>query len=198
MLDKDAKRRPNIILLFAGERPNTPLALLRHGRSYLINYYINIANKMSGNIVVILGDEHYQVKEKIRKGANTHVIVNEFFRETSPAHSAHLGLKRLYGAAYVIYGNADILESMFGLSLDSYVVYQEGSGNQVGIIVQDGIATNFSYGLPQEWSGFLHLSEKDTTLFKEICQNKMLMLEVLNNMIDKGCTIKAFNLEDIK
>lgn len=78
----------------------------------------------------------------------------------------------------------------------SIFTYNSDDERQVGVFIENEKVEHLSYGLPEKFSGLCYLEGTSLSSLKKIANrdnNRLLLFELLNKMIEKNVEIKAIN-----
>ncbi len=138
------------------------------------------------DITVILGFEFDKIYETIRGSAR--VIENENFSCSTSAHSVNVGLRASKtDHVYIIHGDILFKKEAFQITEKenhTFLLDSLAGNSKIGIISQDGITRNLSYGLEARWGQMLFLNKEGIELYQEIYKEKKVIKPFLFEMIN--------------
>jgi len=158
------------------------------------------------DIFIVVGFEAEKIRKKLSEYP-VRFIYNPIHEQTNVLYSIGLALQAcLSEEIMIVYGdlifNEITIKNLKGSS--SIVVDKKGflKKSEVGIIVQDKKAMNFSFGLDTKWAQISCLSGKELSLFKKISTrpdtSQWLGYEGLNYVLENGGEISAISPRTMK
>lgn len=158
------------------------------------------------DVVVVVGFEGERIVRSLPEGVR--VVENENYTDTNVARSLGLALRASScEAALLVYGDLVFTTAVFAAvpSEGSWVLV-DNKGQfgdlEVGCVVQDGMVTNFSYGLPKKWAQVAMLAGRELTLFRAAVsaahRKRLFGFEILNKVIDAGGDFTAIEPPRLK
>lgn len=157
-------------------------------------------------IFVVVGFE----AEKIRKHLKEYpvrFINNPIHEQTNVLYSIGLGVQATISSeVMIVYGdlifNEHAIKNMRG---SSRILIDENGllrKNEVGVVVQNGKVTNFSFGLDVKWGQIAYLTGKELELFKSISvkneTSQWLGYEGMNYILENGGEIESITGKNIE
>ena len=148
------------------------------------------------DITIVTGFQADLISERIRKKYPVRIVRNVEYETTNVARSLFLGLEAsLNKQALIIYGdlvfNSAALKGLVGE--ESKVVVDLGRNirdEEVGVLFNKEVVTNFSYAIDQKWCQIAYLAPHEMALFEDISSKKehdrWFGYEVLNEVIEQG------------
>jgi hypothetical protein len=179
----------SVVLVHAERKRGRVTALQKIEGEYLINRQIQSLLRVFGSvdIIVVTGYEGPDVEKVLSR--RTRVVINERFDETDFGHSTMLGIKATATkACYVIEGSLDFNHEVFVPKVESHIFLGE---SEIGLIQQDGIVTNLSYGVTPTLGKIIYFAEREVKQYLLNYKDTLLFHEVLNLCIDNGSRIKV-------
>ena len=147
-------------------------------------------------IIIVAGFQAGLVSERIRKKYPVKIVRNYNYEESNVAHSIFLGIQASVNSqVLVVYGDLVFNYKTISKIADGQskiVVDTRGRFGQeeVGVLFNDKIITNFSHGLKSKWAQIAYLTGKELRLFEDIASSieteKWFGYEVVNKVIDNG------------
>lgn len=147
--------------------------------------------------VVIVGYEGDKVRSILPPWVR--IIENENYETTNVARSLALGIQAtLCDNLLVCYGdlvfNTDIF-AHFPLKESSVLIQSQARRTyEVGVSIEEGCVSNFSYGLESIWAHIMFLTGWEKRRFAKLtleAHRKSFGFEVLNELLSKGGRLKA-------
>jgi choline kinase len=182
-----------------------PISLIKfEDEEFLYEKQINTIRKHfpEARIIYITGFNCDKIDKQI-KNLDCEVVHNLSYSETSPAFSVSLGLKKVDGPAFLIYGNL-FFDKKALTNLPKFDILKEENGfhsllftnknieNGIGI----GINQKFDYNFKEKWTKITYLSKECSAGFQEIVRQKpwKLIHEVIEKLIANGRCFKNIEL----
>lgn len=183
-----------------GMKQNGPKPLLEYNGNYLLQYQIGVISELMKNaeIIVITGFESEKVC-KLRKYFSFRVVENVLFNQYSSIEGIRLAMNNTRNQKFLF-----ISGDCFFTELDIFNVVKQNSiitnriisNNNIGAIISEDIITNFSYGLPDKWTGIMYLEDNAALDFQNYVNqsknNKNLIHQGLEYIINRNH--KVFNI----
>lgn len=155
------------------------------------------------DIIVCIGFEHEKIIRKYRNNLGIRFVYNPQHEDTGVVHGLHLAMyATTSNNILVIYGDLVFnLQAIAGIVSDkSRILVSSTINNEVGMIVDRGIVTNFAQDLPTKWGHIAYFTGKESNLFMKAIMNplhlKWLGYEILNYIIENGGVLHAFQPVD--
>lgn len=189
-------QEPLYVVILAGslgyrEKSKGPRILQTHNNKSILDIQISTIKHVypKANISITTGFESDKIIRA--KPPNVSVIENQLWEELNTVEEIRLYLNSV-SASRVLFIDGPIYFTNTAIQITSkpsvYYYYNE-TDNEVGLRLDDGYVTHFSYGLPHKWAGLVYLEGKSLDIYKKICtreNNKLCMFETLNLLIDKN------------
>lgn len=140
----------------------------------------------------------FQADKVIRNRAfNVSILENQLYLDTSSGEEIRLLLNSINPSRLLLVDGAIVFDYQCINRLtesSSVFVYENEDDSEVGMQIEDGFVTHFSYGLTNKFSGLVYLEgEILESLKKMINRNhsKLLLFELLNMLINNKQTLKV-------
>jgi len=182
-----------------------PRCLIKIGEKTIIDNQINIISKLFGKDISVVGGYKYNRIQKKFDKQKISVIENKDFLNNSPAYGIKIALKFSSKSVLVIHG--DLLFNYDTLNLDkskSFLVIDNKhkmSDKEVGVVCDNGIATNLSYGLKQKWCQIAYFTGLELEILKEITLynvDRFFTFEIINKIINMGGIFHCYEPENMR
>lgn len=192
----DSTKEPLYVCILAGgcgyrEKSKHPKILhLHHGKSILdIQVETILKSYPSAHITITTG---FQADKIIReKPESVCVIENQMWEQLNTVEEIRLYLnstraKRVLfidGAVYFTHNAIQITDK------PGVYYFKSSDDNEVGLTLEEGVVSHFSYGLSDKWGGLVYLDGKSLEYFRKICSRentKLILFEALNLLIERG------------
>ena len=170
-----------------------PRSLLKIKDKSLIDYQIENVQKFFGkDITVVSGYKSYKLhKHLINHKIN--LVENKNYLSTNTAYGIRIALKYSIDSSLIMHGdllfNSDTINIPKNKSCLIVDTSKQIKDKEVGIVYNDGIAANLSYGLKKKWCQIAFFTGRELELLKEIVLQNIddkLLFEIINMIIDRG------------
>ena len=171
---------------------NKTTCVLQHQINTIMSVYPN------ADIVAVTGFEHEKVRQHMY-GQKVRFVQNYQYEHRGMAHGLSLGLDACT-VSPVLVMHGDIVFNKYALvGIDNascvLLAPKNISRNKIGVTIQDGVATHFSYTMPEKWGQIAFVQEKELELLRSVVfddgSGHLLLYEVLNKVIDNGGILKC-------
>lgn len=157
----------------------------------------------SADVVVVVGFEADRVLRTLPPDVIS--VENELHSVTNVARSLDLGLRACPArSVLIVYGDLVFTPETFACMPEGRsAAWVDTAGRirdqEVGVNVQDGEVTHFSYGLGPKWAQIALLTGKELALFRKAAsapgRRRYFGFEVFNDVIDRGGSLLAHEPE---
>lgn len=175
-----------------------PKSLLSINNDSVLNHQLSIIHGTipDAEIVIGIGFEAHKIINL--KNNSFRIIENVNFETTTCIETIRLCLNNitrdrvLFVSGDCIFNSKDLLEIIKSTCI---VTNTNATANNIGVIKQDGIVTNFSYGLDEKWLQILNLGPAELPDFKKYVNNsknnKNLFHHAIEHIMSKGFQINV-------
>lgn len=196
---RDYKIEPLYIVILAGslgyrEKSRGPRILQEHNGVTVLDMQVNTIRHTfpKTHISVTTG---FQADKIIRaRPDNVSIVENQLWETLNTVEEIRLYLNSV-PASRVLFIDGPIYFTTHAIQIvaePSVFYYQNKDDKEVGLRIDNGQVTHFSYGLEDKWSGLVYLEGKSLDIFKKICtreNNKLCLFEALNMLLEKNITL---------
>ncbi len=199
---QDISIAPLHVVILAGglayrEKSKGPKILQTHNGLTILELQTKVIRHLypRANISVTAG---FQADRIIRsKPEGVAVIENQLWETLNTVEEIRLYLNSVC-ASRVLFIDGSIYFSPNVISptmCSSVFYYKNDDIKEIGIRVDNGMATHLSYGLEDKWSGTLYLEGKSLEVFQKICSRengKLCLFEAINLLLEKNIELKGY------
>lgn len=193
----------DVILLSAGQgrriKSFGSKSLFNVGGKSLIEHQVEIISSTMphADIIAVLGYELDKIYKVIPNSVR--VVENHQYESSTSTKSAMIGI-RACAKNDVLIINGDIWFNNKSLEIvcgETSVLADEEcqiAKDKIGLVKDRGYVSNFGFGVETMWGQMAYLHSGDIDLFNKICydtKQEVIISEVFNTMISKGCEIKC-------
>ena len=186
-----------------------PRSLLKIRDRTLIEHQITTINSCfhEPEIICVVGYDSQRVIKKIKD--NARIIENQLYLNTNTSESLRLALNNTHKNG-VLFMHGDLLFNPETINVDynkSFVLVDNRNQlekKEVGLTVENGKASIFSYGLECKWCQIAYITGKELRIARQLFlkfedqHKKLLSFEILNKIIDQGGSFNCYEPEDMR
>lgn len=187
-----------------------PRSLLKIRDRTLIEHQITTINSCfdKAEIICVVGYDSQRVIKKI-KDNSVRIIENQLYNTTNTSESLRLALNNTNKKG-VLFMHGDLLFNPETITVDytnSFVLMDtrdQIEKKEVGLTMENGKASIFSYGLECKWCQIAYITGKELRIAKQIFlkfeeqHKKLLSFEILNKIIANGGSFDCYEPEDMR
>lgn len=193
----------DVILLSAGQgrriKSFGSKSLFNVGGKSLIEHQVEIISSTMphADVIAVLGYELDRIYKVVPNSVR--VVENTEYESSTSTKSAMIGI-RACAKNDVLIINGDIWFNNKALEIvcgETSVLADEErqiTDDKIGLATDRGYVSNFGFGMELMWGQMIYLHSGDIDLFSKICydnKQEVIISEVFNTMISKGCEIKC-------
>jgi len=178
---KVADRKEYLSVIILADEPSKgmkqigPKSLLLYNKDYIINHQLKAIYEAipSAEIVIGVGFESHKIISL--KNNNFRIVENINFENTTCIETVRLCLNNITRDRVLIISGDCILNTKDLLDVIQsvcIVTSKKANSNNIGIIKQDGLVTNFAYGLDEKWIQILNIGPEELREFKKYVNNQ--------------------------
>jgi len=182
-----------------------PRCLIQIGEKTIIDNQVSIVSKLFGKDITIVGGYKFSKIQKKFDKEKICVIENKNFLDNGTAYGVKIALKFSSAGLLIIHG--DLLFNYDALNVNkkkSFLIVdnkQRIADKEVGIVSDNNIATNLSYGLKQKWCQIAYFTGVELQFLKEIIHyntDKLFIFEIINKVINMGGIFHCYEPENMR
>lgn len=188
-----------------------PRSLLKFNKHTVIEHQIEtIRSVIDGDIILVVGCKANKIIRKIQSLKNIRIVENQLFDITNAAESIRLAINNNpYKHILIMHG--DIIfntQTLKGLDYSKSCLLVDNSqqiqDREVGVTVNDGVASMLSYGLNTKWCQMCFFTGREYNQLKTLCRRDnsniegKLFFELINMIIELGGTFKCVEPPNMK
>jgi CTP:phosphocholine cytidylyltransferase-like protein len=157
-------------------------------------------------IIVTVGFQASRFYSEFRQKYPVRFVLNDKYEDTNVLYSLGLALQAsICRNVLIVYGDLVFnAQAIKGITKGGSSVVTKSSGKaskeEVGVITDDNMATNFSYGVPNTWQQIAFLTGKELGLFEDVAFDtekcRWYGHEAMNHILDKGGKLETFECMD--
>lgn len=203
---KASDRKENISVIILSDESSKgmkqfgPKSLLTYDNDIVLNHQLAVLQKVipEAEIIIAVGFESQKIINN--KTCEFRIVENVNFEETSCIETIRLCLNNITKNKVLIIPG-DIIMSVEELNEiikhNCIVTNNNISQNNIGIIEQDGVVTNFAYGLEMKWTQIINLGKEELIEMRKYVNNqknkKNLFHHAVEYIMQKGFQFKVLS-----
>lgn len=150
------------------------------------------------DIISVLG---FQANKVLRqRHSNCRIVENQLFEQTATGESLRLAFNNACSdKLLIIHGDLFFDSSAFDTLNFSHssVITAEMEQDEVGIVSDGGLATNFAYGLPNKWGQIAFIMGNELKILNDLLNktncSKLWTFEILNKVIENKGVLHCYH-----
>lgn len=190
-------------------KSHEPRSLLKIKDKTLIEHQILAVNSCfeDPEIICVVGYDSQRIIKKIKEHAR--IVENQLYDKTNNSESLRLAVNNTNKNG-VLFIHGDLLFNSETLNVDynkSFVLVDtcgQMEKKEVGLTIENGAATIFSYGLECKWCQIAYITGKELRIARQMFlkfedqHKKLLSFEILNKIIDQGGMFNCYEPKDMR
>jgi hypothetical protein len=186
-----------------------PRSLLKIRDKTLIEHQLAVINSHfeDPEIICVVGYDSQRVIKKVKNAAR--IVENQIYDTTNTSESLRLAINNTHKNG-VLFLHGDLLFNSETLNLDyskSFILIDNKNQiekKEVGVTINNQIASIFSYGLECKWCQIAYITGKELRIARQLFSKfeaqhkKLLSFEILNNIISHGGVFQCYEPEEMR
>lgn len=203
---KAADRREHLSVVILSDEPSKgmkqfgPKSLLSYNNDFILNHQIAVIKEVLPTAEIVIGVGFEAQKVINLKTPDFRIVENVNFETTGCIETIRLCLNNitreriLFISGDCVFNNPELIDIIKSTCI---VTNDKATANNIGIIKQDGVVTNFSYGLEEKWIQILNIGPEELPDFKKYINNqknnKNLFHHAIEYIMAKGFIVNVVN-----
>lgn len=171
----------------------------------LIEHQIKLVQQNFGpNIDVVIGFKGQKIQKKL-SNHKINLIENNNFDVSNTGHAVEIALEDNLESLLIFHGDLLFNKEIFNVKKNkSFLIVDTKNqikDKEVGLIINDGIAANLSYGLKTKWCQIAFFTGQELSMLKQIKDkniSNLFLFEIINKIIDMGGTFECYEPKNMK
>ena len=171
----------------------------------LIEHQIKLVQQAFGsNIDVVIGFKGQKIQKKL-SNSKINLIENDDFESSNTGYGLEIALNDNIESLLIFHGDLLFNKEIFNVNKNkSFLIIDTKNqikDKEVGLIINNGIAANLSYGLKTKWCQIAYFTDLELSILKEIKNqniSNLFLFEVINKIIDMGGMFECYEPKNMK
>lgn len=171
----------------------------------LIEHQIKLVQQSFGpKIDVVIGFKGQKIQKKL-SNHKINLIENNNFDISNTGHAVEMALEDNLESLLIFHGDLLFNKEIFNVKKNkSFLIIDTKNqikDKEVGLIINDGIAANLSYGLKTKWCQIAFFTGPELSMLKQIKDkniSNLFLFEIINKVIDMGGIFECYEPKNMK
>ena len=203
---KIADRKEHLSVIILADEPAKgmkqfgPKSLLSYNKDIVLNHQVSVIKDVLPNAEIVIGVGFEAQKIINLKTTDFRIVENVNWDNSTTIETIRLCLNNitrervLFIAGDCVFNTPELLEMTKSTCI---VTNNNATANNIGIVKQDGLVTNFSYGLDEKWIQILNLGIEEFPYFRKYVNNRAnchnLFHHAIEHVMSRGFAVNVVN-----